>query len=268
MLDAIGRHVHLGRTLGSRISVGFEDASRADPYFLLRAAETAQQAGAVRIRYADTLGMLDPFSTFERIAQLRAAVDLGIEIHAHDDLGLATANTLAAIRAGATHASTTVNGLGERAGNAPLEEVVMALRHVHGMECGVDTTTLPQISALVARASGRPVAAGKSIVGADVFTHESGIHVDGLLKDLRNYQGFDPSELGRSHTAVLGKHSGAHAVKHGYEQLGIELRPDEVGVVLTRIRQHVSRTKRSPARTDLLRFYREALAIGLSEVGV
>lgn len=268
VLDAIGHHVQFGRTLGSRISVGFEDASRADPDFLIRAAEAAQNAGAVRVRYADTLGVLDPFSTFERIAQLRAAVDLDIEMHAHDDLGLATANTLAAVRAGATHASTTVNGLGERAGNAPLEEVVMALRHVHGLECGVATDTLPRISALVAKASGRPVAAGKSIVGEAVFTHESGIHVDGLLKDPRNYEGFDPSELGRSHSTVLGKHSGAHSVQHGYEQLGIALQQNDAGELLGRIRQHVGATKRTPGREDLLRFYREALAVGLSEAGI
>lgn len=267
VLDAIYRHVRFGRTLGSQISVGFEDASRADADFLLCAAQAAQQAGAIRLRYADTLGVLDPFTTFERIARLRAAVDLDIEMHAHDDLGLATANTLAAVRAGATHVSTTVNGLGERAGNAPLEEVVMALRHLHGVECGVATDTLPQISALVAKASGRPVAAGKSIVGAAVFTHESGIHVDGLLKDPSNYEGFDPAELGRSHRTVLGKHSGAHAVRHGYEQIGIELRQDDADELLGRIRQHVSATKRAPEREDLLRFYREALAIGLSEAG-
>jgi homocitrate synthase NifV len=181
---------------GTAVSVGFEDASRADPAFLVQAAQMAQRHGAIRVRYADTLGLLDPFATFARIAALRSEIDIGIEMHAHNDLGLATANTLAAVRAGATHASTTVNGLGERAGNAALEEVVMAARHLHALECGVDTTALPGISQLVARASGRPVAAGKSIVGDAVFTHESGIHVDGLLKDRGNYESLPARRTG------------------------------------------------------------------------
>ena len=166
VLDAIARFVDRAADAGATVSVGFEDASRADPWFLARAAQTAQRHGAVRVRYADTLGLLEPFSAFERIGRLRREIDIGIEMHAHNDLGLATANTLAAMQAGATHASTTVNGLGERAGNAALEEVVMAARHLHGVGCGIDTTALPAISSLVAAASGRPVAAGKSIVGA------------------------------------------------------------------------------------------------------
>lgn len=268
VLAAIDHYVRRGLQLVNRVSVGFEDASRADNDFVRRAAETAQAAGAIRVRYADTLGVLDPFAIYERIGLLRANVDLDIEIHAHDDLGLATANTLAAVRAGATHVSTTVNGLGERAGNAPLEEVVMGLLHLHKVDCGVVPGALPQISALVARASGRPVAAGKSIVGEAVFTHESGIHVDGLLKDRRNYEGFDPSELGRSHRTVLGKHSGSRAVQHSYGLLGVELSQDDSRQMLDRIRSHVSTTKLTPGREDLLRFYRDAVLHGLAEAGV
>ncbi|MEX8518119.1 MAG: homocitrate synthase [Leptothrix sp. (in: b-proteobacteria)] len=245
---------------GASVSIGFEDASRADGDFLARAAQAAQRAGAVRVRYADTLGLLDPFETYRRIGALRRAVDIDIEIHAHNDLGLATANTLAAVKAGATHASTTVNGLGERAGNAALEEVVMALRHVQGQECGVDTTRLPAISALVARASGRPVAANKSIVGSGVFTHESGIHVDGLLKDARNYQGFDPAELGRRHTTVLGKHSGSAALVSACERLGLHLSPQQVPLLLERIRDFVLNTKLTPTDGDLQQFYLQTLS--------
>jgi homocitrate synthase NifV len=153
--------------------------------------------------------------------------------------------------------STTVNGLGERAGNAALEEVVMAMRHLYGVESGVDGLALAGISALVARASGRPVAQNKSIVGEAVFTHESGIHVDGLLKDPRNYQGFDPAELGRHHTLVLGKHSGSHAVIAAYAQLGLTLEATEVPALLERIRAHVLATKRPPENADLLRFRRK-----------
>jgi len=256
-LGQVERYVKAGLDAGFRVCVGAEDASRADVDFLLRVAETAAAAGACRLRFADTLGVLDPFGTHERIARLRAAVDLDIEMHAHDDLGLATANTLAAVRAGATHINTTVNGLGERAGNAPLEEAVMALRHVYGIDTGVDSHRLPMLSALVATASGRPVAAGKSIVGEWVFTHEAGIHVDGLIKHPANYQGFDPAELARSHRTVLGKHSGGNAVRAAYAALGIALEPTAAGQLLVQIRAHAVATKRAPEVADLLRFYRE-----------
>lgn len=256
-LGQVERYVKAGLDAGFRVCVGAEDASRADVDFLLRVAQTAAAAGACRLRFADTLGVLDPFGTYERIARLRAAVDLDIEMHAHDDLGLATANTLAAVRAGATHINTTVNGLGERAGNAPLEEAVMALRHVYGIDTGVDSHRLSQLSALVAAASGRPVAAGKSIVGEWVFTHEAGIHVDGLIKHAANYQGFDPAELARSHRTVLGKHSGGNAVRAAYAALGIALEPTAAGQLLARIRAHAVATKRAPEVADLLRFYRE-----------
>jgi homocitrate synthase NifV len=252
VLQTIARFVQDAAAHGTAVSVGFEDASRADPAFLVQAAQMAQRHGAIRVRYADTLGLLDPFATVARIAALRSEIDIGIEVHAHNDLGLATANTLAAVRAGATHASTTVNGLGERAGNAALEEVVMAARHLHALECGVDTTALPGISQLVARASGRPVAAGKSIVGDAVFTHESGIHVDGLLKDRGNYETFQPEELGRVHQLVLGKHSGAAAVRHACARLGLVLSADDGAALLQGIRQHVKNTKRAPSDPELL----------------
>ena len=243
------------RDAGRDLSVGFEDASRADEGFLAEAACRAQAHGAVRVRFADTLGLLDPFRTHERIARLRARTDVAIEIHAHDDLGLATANTLAALAAGATHASTTVNGLGERAGNAAMEEVVMALRHLHGAECGIDTAALPAISALVARASGRPVAASKAIVGDGVFSHESGIHVDGLLKDRRNYETFAPEEVGRSHRLVLGKHSGTAAVTDRYARLGLNVGAAQAKALVDLIRDHVAHTKAEPSPEDLARFF-------------
>lgn len=255
VLGMVQRCVSAARDAGLTPSVGLEDASRADRGFLAQVAQAAQAAGAVRVRYADTLGILDPFGTFERIAELRRATDLDIEIHAHDDLGLATANTLAAFRAGATHASTTVNGLGERAGNAALEEIVMGLRHLHGVECGVDSRALPALSERVAAAAGRPVPAGKCIVGAAVFSHESGIHVDGLLKDRRNYESFDPAELGRSHHIVLGKHSGSAGVRAAFGRLDLQLAEESVPTLLERIRELAMRTKRAPNDAELKRLY-------------
>lgn len=252
VLASIGRLVRRACDAGALVSVGFEDASRADDAFLARAAATAQAAGAVRVRFADTLGVLDPFETHRRIAALRRQIDIGIEMHAHNDLGLATANTLAAWCAGASHASTTVNGLGERAGNAALEEVVMAMRHLHGVDTGVNTRHLQALSDQVARAARRPVAANKSIVGAAVFTHESGIHVDGLLKDPQNYQGFDPAELGRQHQLVLGKHSGGHALLSACERLGLDVPQAQLQPLLEALRAQVAASKQ-PMSAEALR---------------
>lgn len=241
--------------LGYAVCVGGEDASRADDEFLLRVVEAAEAAGARRFRFADTVGVMEPFGVYERIARLRAGCGLEIEMHAHDDLGLATANTLAAVRAGASHVNTTVNGLGERAGNAALEEVVLALHLLHGLDSGVDTTGINAVSALVARASGRPLPWHKSVVGEGVFTHEAGIHVDGLLKDPANYQGLDPALLGRRHHLVLGKHSGTQAVRRGYADIGVDLSRDQADQLLPLIRRFAIRHKRPPVAADLLGLY-------------
>jgi homocitrate synthase NifV len=260
VLQQVSQVISAAAASGRLVSFGAEDASRADPDFLIEVARRAQDCGARRIRYADTLGVLDPFTTYEALCRLRAAMpDIDIEIHAHDDLGLATANTLAALRAGASHANTTVNGLGERAGNAALEEVVMAAHHLHQCETGVQPQRLLPLSKLVEQASGRPVAGNKSLVGEAVFTHESGIHVDGLLKHATTYESFSPSELGRERRTVLGKHSGSQAVRQAYLALGVAL--EDVTLIhflLNRIRAHAMQVKREPTTEDLWRFLRDS----------
>ena len=252
LLQRIAYHVALARDAGLEVCIGAEDASRADPDFLAQIAEHAQRAGARRFRFADTLGVLDPFATAEAIGKLRRVTDLEIEMHAHDDLGLATANTLAAVRAGATHVNTTVNGLGERAGNAALEEVVHGLRQCYGIETGIDLRKFPVLSAKVANASGRPVSWQKSLVGEGVFTHEAGIHVDGLLKHPDNYQGFDPGLVGRHHRVVLGKHSGKGGVQAVFASLGRPVSDDVAERMIIAIRDFVHSRKRTPAPEELL----------------
>lgn len=239
---------------GLQVCVGAEDASRADSDFLMRMAETAQAAGACRIRFADTVGVMEPFGVYDAIRKLRSGTDMAIEMHAHDDLGLATANTLAAAFAGATHVNTTVNGLGERAGNAALEEVVVGLKQLYGLETGVDLRNFPDLSKQVATASGDTIGSRKSLIGRDVFSHEAGIHVDGLLKDPKNYQGVDPALVGRFHQLVLGKHSGSQGVMHAYQQLGIAINRWQAGRLLPLIRQFVKVNKRAPQSADLNQF--------------
>lgn len=254
VLNTIERCVKTAVDAGMRVCVGAEDASRADSRFLAQMAEAAQAAGACRMRFADTVGVMEPFGVFEAIRKLRTVTDMDIEMHAHDDLGLATANTLAAAFAGATHVNTTVNGLGERAGNAALEEVVVGLKQLYGFETGVDLRNFPVLSRQVATASGDTIGSRKSLIGRDVFSHEAGIHVDGLLKDPNNYQGVDPALVGRRHELVLGKHSGSQGVMHAYRQLGIQINRWQAGRLLPLIREFVSLHKRAPQSTDLNQF--------------
>lgn len=235
------------------VSVGGEDSSRADLDFLVELMTIAGGMGADRFRYCDTLGILDPFRMYENICFLRARVpDLDIEVHTHNDLGMATANAIAGLRAGATFVNTTVNGLGERAGNAALEEVVMALKHACGVDPGIDTHRFVEISRFVGQASCRPVPEWKAVVGERVFSHESGLHADGVLKDPHNYEGFDPAEVGLERYLVLGKHSGSHGLLHRLRQLGIELDRLEANDLLERVRSISQRNKRPLSDNELL----------------
>lgn len=257
VLDQIADHVAQALDLGLAVCVGGEDASRADPEFLWRVVERAGEAGASRFRFADTVGILEPFQVYDIFRDLRATCDLELEMHAHDDLGLATANTLAAVRGGATHVNTTVHGLGERAGNAPLEEAVIGMRRFFDQCHDIDMKHYAVLSQLVEKASGHRVGWHKSLVGEGVFTHESGIHVDGLMKDRGNYEGVDPGQIGRDHRFVLGKHSGGHAIVHAYAEMGIHLDRQQAASVLSRVRQYSTVHKHAPSTRDLRRFYLE-----------
>lgn len=257
VLETIMDLVSFAREQGCGVIVGCEDASRADPEFLLKVAEIAQFSGAQRLRFADTLGVMEPFGVHKVISSIRSVCDMEIEMHAHDDLGLATANSLAAALAGATHINTTVNGLGERAGNAPLEEVALGLKKLYSMDTGIDLAHFTELSKMVAAASGRPIPWQKSVVGEGVFTHEAGIHVDGLLKDPDTYQGYDPVEVGRQHKLVVGKHSGAHGIIAAYASMGLNLSQAEARALLPDIRSFAERAKRSPADQELLFIYQK-----------
>lgn len=244
--------VYTATVRGFDVSIGAEDASRTDPAFLAELARVAKCAGAIRFRIADTLGLLDPFATQRLLEALTARIALPLEFHAHNDFGLATANTLVAAAAGAQYLSVTVNGLGERAGNAALEEVAAALE-ANGVATGIDLRALPALSSLAARASGRALPVSKPIVGASVFTHESGIHVDGMLKDARTYEAevIAPDRFGRQHRFVVGKHSGLAGLCKALCDAGL---PDDLAtaralIPLLRIWANV--TKRSAGTEDL-----------------
>ncbi|MGA7803307.1 homocitrate synthase [Bradyrhizobium sp.] len=242
-LEQVKRVVGYARDKGLAVAVGGEDSSRADADFLIELIATARAAGARRFRIADTLSVLDPDASHALMARLRATTDLELEFHGHDDLGLATANTLAAIKAGASHASVTVIGLGERAGNAPLEEVAVALKQLYGRDTGIVLSELENVAEVVARAASRAIPLNKAIVGEHVFTHESGIHVDGLLKDQRTYQSLDPRLFGRSNRIVIGKHSGLSAITSLLSELQLSFSADEARRILLQVRKYAVENK-------------------------
>jgi 2-isopropylmalate synthase len=227
--------VGYARGLVDEVEFSCEDATRSDPGFVARVCGEAVRAGATTINLPDTVGyaLPDEYAVFLRAVR-RACPELAgvtLSVHCHDDLGLAVANTLAGVRAGAGQVECTVNGIGERAGNAALEEVLMALRvrrESFAVEAGVDPREIAAASRLVERLTGYPVPRNKAVVGANAFAHEAGIHQDGVLKDASTYQIIDPEELGVETTLPLGKHSGRHAFARACSAAGFELRSEEL----------------------------------------
>jgi homocitrate synthase NifV len=208
---------------GRVASVGAVDASRCDSGWLARLAAFSDDNGAERFRVADTVGIWDPFAVHDVMVHLRrAAPQLKLGIHAHNDLGLATANSLAAVRAGATNLDVTVGGLGERAGNAALEQVAMALEVTGLGKTSLRLDRLPRLCALVAQMVKRPIAPDAPIVGEQVFRHSSGIHVDGMLKNPETFEGFAPSLCGRARELALDAHTGKAALRATLASLGLE----------------------------------------------
>jgi homocitrate synthase NifV len=249
--------VSFAKEQGLYVSVGGEDSSRADSAFLVELMGIAHELGSDRFRFCDTLGILDPFVMYEKIRTLRDAVPgLPIEVHTHNDLGMATANAIAGIRAGARFVNTTVNGLGERAGNAALEEVVMGLKLACGIDPGLETHRFHEISRFVGTASGRPVPDWKPVVGKKVFSHESGVHSDGVIKNPRNYEGFDPAEVGLSRYLILGKHSGTSSVLARFKELGITLSREEAARLMDHVREKSQEVRRPLKDRELRRLYR------------
>jgi homocitrate synthase NifV len=241
-----------------RFSFGAQDASRADLGFVREFVAAAAEHGADRVRIADTVGIWNPLSTASAIQFLRkSAGGIAIEFHGHNDLGMGAANALTAIQSGAQVVSVTVNGVGERAGNAALEQVVMAVKHSLGLETGIATTGLRQLCQLVARAERRPIPAGQPITGAAVFSHESGIHCNGMLNDVRTYEPFSAAEVGlEASTYVIGKHSGSESLRDALARLGITVTRHMASRMLPEVRR-LSVRRKSPLRNeDVIRIYR------------
>lgn len=252
VLDRLRDAINFACDRGLSVSVGGEDSSRADESFLLDVAQLAQEWGAFRFRFCDTVGILDPVTTYSKVRQLVSHLSIPVEMHMHNDFGLATANTLAGIKAGARSVNTTVNGIGERAGNAALEEVLMALKCIYKIETGIDTKRLVELSQLVAKATNYRVPPWKAIVGENAFAHESDIHAHGVLQNPDTYEPFAPEDVGCKRRFVIGKHSGRHLLLSVLQKYGITLSSAEIKSVLDAVRHHSVQIKRSLTIEELL----------------
>jgi 2-isopropylmalate synthase len=235
--------VTLARTYTDDVEFSAEDATRSDLDFLCAVVEAVIKAGATTINLPDTVGYATPvdIETFFRtiLGRVPNADRAVFSAHCHDDLGLAVANTMAALSAGARQVECTINGIGERAGNASLEEIVMITRVRPDrvpVETSIDTTRLYAASQLLSELTGESVQANKAIVGRNAFAHEAGIHQDGMLKDRRTYEIMRPADVGvPESTLVLGKHSGRHAVQKSCERLGLTLSRHDLDEVYRRM---------------------------------
>ena len=257
VLENMVKSVEFAKKNGLYVSVNGEDASRADRDFLIEFIEAAKQAGADRFRYCDTVGVMEPFKINEDIKYIYEKTKFDIEMHTHNDFGMATANAIAGIVGGASHVGVTVNGLGERAGNAALEEVLMALMFVYNYGGSVDTKMFREVSEYVSRASGRVLPAWKAIVGDNMFAHESGIHADGAIKNPKNYEAFDPGIVGLERQIVIGKHSGKAGIINKFKEYAIELDDVSAQDILEMVRSTSVRLKRSLFDKELVQIYKE-----------
>jgi homocitrate synthase len=232
----ITEHVAYARGLGLNVRYTPEDATRTDFEFLVQVCNAAIEAGADRISFADTLGIMQPHLFYERVKALRERLlPCKIDLHCHDDYGLALANAMSGIRAGADCIHTTVNGMGERTGIPDLVETVVAFHNLEG-ETKYNLEPLVNLSAYLEKSTGFFMAANKPITGQNAFSHKSGVHTNGVLKDPRTYEPFDPAVIGRERKIVIDKYTGKSAVASRLDEYGIEVSPAELEVIVNRIK--------------------------------
>ena len=228
---------------GLTVEFSAEDASRADPVFLQDIFAAAVGEGAQRVCVCDTVGVLTPEKTQALFSSLAENIEVPIAVHCHDDFGIATANTLAAVKAGAHEVHVTMNGLGERGGNAALEEVVMGLTHFHDIRTEIKINKLYSTSRLVERVTGMPVSPTKAVVGENAFTHQAGIHTHAVLVYPPTYEPISPELVGHHRKLVFGKHVGSHAVKHELHRLGLKPTKRQVHEIFEQIKKLGDRGK-------------------------
>jgi len=256
VLDNVSKIVSYAKKRFDFVAVGAQDASRADMSFLKEYIQRAEAFGAFRIRLADTVGILNPMTTAHMMSEIKKSFsDLLFEFHGHNDLGMATANAIVALQSGANAVSTTVNGLGERSGNAALEEVIMSLKKSTDLPVKYDSTLLTELSDYVYKVSGRTKHESKPITGSMVMKHETGIHTRSILKDRRSYELFDAEEIGAKSEFIFGKFSGKAAVKNLFERKGIAICSNGVNEILQRIKELSVLQKKSFSEKEVIELF-------------
>ncbi len=254
-----------GASKGLIVNLVAEDAARGKLPFMIDLMNQSCLQGAKRVFLCDTLGLMEPLAMKSMVEAVRTGIpkEMGIGVHCHDDLGMATANTIAAVAAGANFPAVTVNGIGERAGNAPLHEVGLGIEKILKRSSHLRHGRLYDLSRLVEKSSGIFIPPHAPIVGLNAFRHESGIHVDGLLKDSRTYTGLAPEEVNRSSTLVLGKHSGTRTIEHLLQQRGIVAEPALMIRILEQVKTYKETTDKAETRRmfeEIERFYARTLS--------
>ncbi len=254
VLDRIAHSISYAKSLDPGVSIcaAAEDSSRTDPAFLVEYARKAQDAGAEILRFSDTLGVMDPFRTYEAVKMVIEETGIAVELHMHNDFGLATANAIAGLHAGATWVDTSIGGLSDRAGGIALEQISLALEYVAGYVVAHDRSRFTALVNYVYAAAGRSVPEGQPIVGASVFSHEAGIHVDGILKDPATYITFPASQVGAHETLVVGKHSGTAGIRAKLAQLGQPVTDAQSHALLPLVRKKAMQQKRALTDEELL----------------
>ena len=233
------------------LSLGLEDASRADIDFVEEISSLAITEGVNRIRFADTVGVMDPVSMFRIVTRLKEQFSVDIGVHTHNDFGMATANALTALEAGADFADVTINGLGERAGIAALEEVAAFLVKRGGIS-RYRLKYIAKLARYVARVTQNALSSRRPVVGEDIFTCETGIHIDGLIKNPSNYEPFDPEEVSLKRKILIGKKAGKNALRYKLNSLGLKLKENVLPELLGRLKQESSRSKTDFTDDELL----------------
>lgn len=247
--------VTLAKSEGLFVCIGGEDASRAELGLLQEILEFGSKLGADRFRYCDTVGILTPHKTFENIQALSSLNLLDIEMHTHNDFGMATANAIAGIEAGAMSANTTVIGLGERAGNASFEQVLMSLAYQFKESRQIHSQKLRELVSTVSLAANKPIQTNQPIVGAHIFAHESGIHVNGMMKSKSAYEAFSPECVGSVRDFPIGKHSGSSALFFHLQQIGITPSKEKIQALLPLVREIVTCRKQVLSANELKELY-------------
>ena len=240
---------------GLFVCIGGEDSSRANNKFLKEVMQLGKSLGANRFRYCDTVGILTPFKTYENIKTLVSHDLLDIEMHTHNDFGMATANAIAGFEAGAKSANTTVIGLGERAGNASFEQVLMTVNRLLGQKGHLNIKALKTLIRKVSQASNRRLDSSLPIIGKNIFSHESGIHVNGMMKSKSSYEPFTPNEVGLKREFPIGKHSGSSTLIYHLKTLGIEANKEMVQKLLPQVRDIVTQRKKVLNAYELKELY-------------